>query len=90
MHQLFPPHTEWQRRREREEELLRTAALRRERRKNRTLAAMGIVAAAGLMVGGTHVAAWGADHQPQPPASVVDCVPASSWQFGVVEEGVSG
>ena len=88
-HQLSP-RSVWQRRLDREEDLLRTAALLRARRKSRALAAMGIVAAAGLMVGGTHVAARGSDEQPRPPASVIYCVPAASWQVSVADEGVSG
>lgn len=89
-HHLSPPLSVWQRRLDREEELLRTAALLRARRKSRALAAVGIVAAAGLMVGGTHVAARGTDEQPRPPASVIDCMPAASWRVSVAEEGASG
>src|SRR5688572_9116965 len=90
MHQSWLPQAVWQRQLDREEEFLRTAALLRARRKSRALAAMGIVAAAGLMVGGTHVAARGADEQPRPPASVIDCAPATSWQVSAVDERVSG
>jgi len=78
MHQPLPSHAAWQRRREREEEILRNAELLRARRKSQALAAMGIVAVACLMVGGTHVAARTAE--PQPPASVIECVPVASGQ----------
>ena len=78
MHQPLPSDAAWQRRREREEEFLRTAEVVRARRKSQALAAMGIVAAACLMVGGTHVAARTAE--PQPPASVIECVPVASGQ----------
>ena len=81
------PHTVWQRRREREEEFLRATAFRRAQRKSRALAAMGIVAAACVMVGGTHVAARGGEPQAQPPASVIDCPPATGWQINTVDEG---
>ena len=88
MHQAFPGATAWQRRHDREEAFLRNADLLRAQRKSRALAAMGIVAAACVMVGATHVAARAGEPQALPPANVIDCLPSTGWHIDAVDEGV--